>query len=206
MIMLIEIDMCRVRKHIMELIKCNKAYLDEVTALYHRTVAHLEKHINYPKWSSAHPSDDGISTAIAAGEQYICVENGKTLGAVVLNENPEGCYEAGDWSRDLKPGEFLVVHALAVDPLVARKGVGRFMVEQCVKMARKGGCKALRLDVVPGNVPARRLYEKMGFEYVGTRDLRRNIDEIPVFDLFELNLDQPFRRYLSGPLENSPGF
>lgn len=191
MIMLIEIDLCRVRKHIMELIKCNKAYLDEVTALYHRTVAHLEKHINYPKWSSAHPSDDGISAAVAAGEQYICVENGKALGAVVLNENPEGDYEAGDWSRDLQPGEFLVVHALAVDPLVARKGVGRFMVEQCIKMARQGGYKALRLDVVPGNDPARRLYEKRGFVYVGTKDLRRNIDEIPVFDLFELNLDQP---------------
>ena len=174
----------------MKLIKCNKAHLEEVTALYHRTVAYLQKHINYPKWSSAHPSDDGISATIAAGEQYICVENEKALGAVVLKDNPEGDYDAGDWSIDLKPGEYLVIHALAVDPLFAHKGVGRFMVEQCIKMARQGGCKALRLDVVPGNVPARDLYEKMGFVYVGTKDLRRDIEEIPVFDLFELNLDQ----------------
>ena len=164
--------------------------MENVLALYHRTIGYLENHINYPKWSSLHPSDRSIVGSVKAGELYVCMEGDTVLGAVVLSEDPEGYYESGDWSRELKTGEYLVIHALAVDPLFAHKGVGRFMVEQCIKMARQGGCKALRLDVVPGNVPARDLYEKMGFVYVGTKDLRRDIEEIPVFDLFELNLDQ----------------
>ena len=46
----------------------------------------------------------------------------------------------------------------------------------------------MRLDVVPGNIPAERLYKKIGFKSAGTKDLKRNIPEVPVFDLFELNL------------------
>lgn len=42
--------------------------------------------------------------------------------------------------------------------------------------------------VVPGNVPAIRLYEKMGFTYAGTADLLRGIEDIPLFDLYEMNL------------------
>lgn len=172
----------------MELIKCDKSYLESVTALYHRVIRHLEAHINYPKWSSAHPSDRGIADAVGAGVQYACVENGKVIGAVILNEDPEGDYSAGAWSQALRDGEFLVIHALAVDPSCARGGVGSFMVTQCVALAVQGGYRAVRLDVVPGNVPAERLYAKHGFVYVGAHDTKRHIEGIPVFDLFERNL------------------
>ena len=172
----------------MELIKCDSAHIDTVTSLYHRTIKHLEENINYPKWSSEHPSDKSIAEAIKNGEQYLCCKNGKPLGAVVLSENPDGYYDAGDWSKNLNVGEYLVIHALAVDPSYEQKGVGSFIVERCIDLAREGGYKALRLDVVPGNIPAERLYRKIGFKSAGTKDLKRNIPEVPVFDLFELNL------------------
>lgn len=172
----------------MELIKCDRTHLRQVTQLYHQTIAHLERTVNYPRWSSAHPSDKGIQDAVLGGDQYLCTEKGSALGAVVLSENPEGYYEAGDWRQALHAGEYLVIHALAVHPHSRQQGIGSFMVEQCIQLARQGGYKALRLDVVPHNTPAVRLYEKMGFSYAGTKDLRRNIDGVPVFDLFELNL------------------
>ena len=172
----------------MELVKCDVSCLDRAFWLYHAAIDHLEKNTNYPKWSSEHPSDRCIEEAVTAGEQYLCIESNDILGAVVLSENPDGFYEAGNWSRELKTGEYLVIHALAVNPMFAHKGVGSFMVDQCIDIARHGGYKALRLDVVPGNIPAERLYEKMGFVYAGTKDLQRNIDEIPFFDLFEFVL------------------
>lgn len=36
---------------------------------------------------------------------------------------------------------------------------------------RKAGFRALRVDIVPGNLPAKKLYEKNGFQYVGDTDL-----------------------------------
>ena len=172
----------------MELIRCTQQHIDAVVSLYHEVIAYLESHINYPKWSSEHPSDQGVADAAERGELYACLRDGVIVGAAIFNEDPEGDYDAGEWSRKLKPEEVLVVHALAVHPDHAGCGIGSFMVTQCIALARRSGYQAIRLDVVPGNIPAERLYRSKGFTYVGTKDLRRQIEAIPVFDLYELNL------------------
>lgn len=172
----------------MKFIKCEKKHCQTATALYHKTIRYLYATVNYPKWDEGHPSDEGVSEAIEKGTQYICIYHGKTIGALVLSEDPEGDYGVGEWSVDLQPGEFLVIHALAVDPAYARRGVGSFMVEQCLSIARRDGYRAIRLDIVPDNIPAKRLYEKQGFVYAGTKDLKRNIPLIPEFSLYERNI------------------
>lgn len=172
----------------MELILCTPEDLDVLTSLYAQAVEYLESHVNYPKWHSDYPSRDNIQSCIQAGTQFICTENGCTVGAVVLNEEPGGRYEAVSWTSPLRQGEYLVLHTLAVSPACYGQGIGSKMVALCIQYARKNGYKAIRLDVVPGNVPAIRLYEKMGFAYAGTADLLRGIEDIPLFDLYELNL------------------
>lgn len=171
----------------MELTVCSQADFEAVAQLYREVVRHLESHINYPKWSITHPSRQYIRDSIAHERQYLCTVDGTAAGAFVLSADPEGDYAAGDWSVPLHEGEFLVVHALAVSPEFSRRGIGTFMVEQILQIARRQGFRAVRLDVVPDNVPAARLYESAGFTYAGTKDLRRNIREIPLFDLYEFN-------------------
>lgn len=170
-------------------IRCDKEHLQQVIDFYALVVRHLEATVNYPKWSDDHPSEASIIASVDRGEQYICLDDdGWVIGAVVLSENPEGRYEKGEWSRKLEQGEYLVIHVLAVDPTCAHRGVGSFMVEQCLKTAEQAGYKAVRLDVVPDNTPASGLYRKMGFQYAGTKDIQRFIDLIPLFDLYEFNL------------------
>ena len=42
--------------------------------------------------------------------------------------------------------------------------------------------------MVPGNLPAISLYQKYGFTFAGTKDLGRDLEEIPMFELYERNL------------------
>ena len=172
----------------MQFLKCDPAHQGKLTAFYHQVVRYLEENVNYPHWNADHPSDESIAQAIDSGLQYICLDNGEIVGAVVLSEDPEGLYDIGKWSRELKLGEFLIVHVLAVSPDHLHKGVGDFMVKECIELAKNKGYRAVRLDVVPGNTPAVRLYEKNGFTYAGSGDLQRYLVDIPVFDLYELNL------------------
>lgn len=174
----------------MELIKCEEARIPDVTAFYHEIIAYLESHTNYPVWSSEHPSDESIRMAVERGEQYICIDGGEIIGALLLSEDPDGDYDAGNWSRDLKQGEYLSVHVLAVKPDCFQRGVGGFMVDECIAITRDLGYRALRLDIVPANTPAERLYKKKGFVYAGTADLKRPTAPIPLFDLYELNMDR----------------
>ena len=172
----------------MELILCDDSRLQGATEFYHKVVEYLQTHINYPSWSSEHPSDESIKEAVRRKEQYICVEDGEIVGALLLSEDPDGDYEAGSWSRELKEGEYLSVHVLAVSPDCYQRGVGSFMVGECISIAALKGYKALRLDIVPTNTPAERLYKKKGFVYAGTADLNRPTAPIPLFDLYELDL------------------
>ena len=66
------------------------------------------------------------------------------------------------------------------------KGIGTKIVHYCIDEAKKQNYKGIRLDIVPTNYPAKELYIKNGFKYVGDYDLDRNIDDIPLFSLFEL--------------------
>ncbi|MBQ3378630.1 MAG: GNAT family N-acetyltransferase [Clostridia bacterium] len=172
----------------MEFIKCTMRELAAVSDLYEKTLSHLEATVNYPKWTKEYPSIKSVGEAISRGEQYACTKNGEVLGAVVLNDDPRGDYGAGDWSRELKEGEYLVIHTLAVSPQASRRGIGAYMVDCAVIEARNAGYKAIRIDVVPDNTPAIALYMKKGFKFAGVKDLKRNIKEIPLFALYELNI------------------
>lgn len=172
----------------MRIFKCTMENLDNVAEFYDKVTGYLEKNVNYPKWThKEYPARESVVQAIGDGSQYACEDNGRIIGAFVLNDDPQGDYSAGDWKEPLDRGEFLVIHALARDPEVCQSRLGRKMVEYCINAAKDGGYGAVRLDAVPTNIPARRLYEGMGFSFAGEKDLLRGIEDIPEFALYELN-------------------
>ncbi len=173
----------------MEIRKCLEADIAETGRLYDRTVEWLDSHINYPKWEyKVYPSETSARNQTRDGGQYICIDEGKIVGAFVLEAAPEGSYWKGRGEKELPEGSYLVIHALAVDPERQREGIASEIVRYCIDQARTEGYQAVRLDIVPDNHPARVLYEKHGFRYAGDANLDRGIDEIPIFSLFELNL------------------
>lgn len=170
----------------MNIIRCTIEHLDAASAFYDEVTEYLAAHINYPKWTPhVYPGRESTKTAIAQGVQYLCFDGDTVVGGFILNDDPQGAYEVGEWKLPLELGEFLIIHTLAVSPSCYGKGIGKFMVEYCIRHASKLGYRALRLDVVPENLPACMLYEKMGFTFAGEKDLLRNIEGIPTFKLYE---------------------
>lgn len=173
----------------MEIRKSTIDDLENLTTFYNTVVLYLINHQNYPKWEyRIYPSKDTIKESILIQEQYMCVEENKIVGAFILNDNPQGVYEHGEWQLNLKQGDYLVIHTLAVDPNRYGQKIGQKMVNYCIEYAKLNGYQSIRLDVVPNNIPAIKLYKKMDFQYAGTKDLERNINNIPLFDLYELKI------------------
>lgn len=168
---------------------CCEEDIAAVGEFYDYVVRYLCEHINYPKWTyKEYPSEESVREMTETGSQFVCIEQDSIVGAFVLNDDPQGAYEKAVWSRQLPEGRYMVCHTLAAKPASQRKGIGRQIVEYCIDYAKKLGFEAIRLDVVPDNIPAKRLYEKCGFSYVGDVDLERNIPGIPLFSMYELNL------------------
>lgn len=51
--------------------------------------------------------------------------------------------------------------------------------------AQKEQCVSIRLDVVKGNIPAERLYQKCGYQFVGTVSLGYEAYGLPWYNLYE---------------------
>ena len=58
---------------------------------------------------------------------------------------------------------------LAVAPDCRKKGIGRALMEALIAQLRSQGMAALFLEVRVGNLPARSLYQSLGFVEVGRR-------------------------------------
>ena len=58
---------------------------------------------------------------------------------------------------------------VAVHPDYRRKGVGETLVNGLVAILKELGSRCLTLEVRASNVPAQKLYEKLGFSLVGKR-------------------------------------
>ena len=172
----------------MQIRKCRESDIILTGAFYDKIVAWLDAHINYPKWTyKIYPSEQSVKAMAGNGCQYIGTEDGEIQAAFVLNSDPQGKYENASWLRELPEGSYMVLHTLAVSPEAQGKGLASEVIRFCIAEAKKQGYQALRLDIVPENLPARRLYEKNGFTCAGDADLERGIEEIPVFTLFENN-------------------
>ncbi|MBQ9673013.1 MAG: GNAT family N-acetyltransferase [Ruminococcus sp.] len=56
-------------------------------------------------------------------------------------------------------------------PDKSKGGLGRKMINFAIEEGKKRNCKTIRLDTGGQNIPARNLYEKMGFTVAGTNNM-----------------------------------
>ena len=140
---------------------------EAVRGFYHRLIDMMEGSEFHPRWEKGvYPSDAFMRSSIERGELYLGLLGGDIAAAMAINgEGAEG-YGGAPWSVRAADGEFSVIHALGVLPSYHGRGFARELVAAAKGVARGLGHKALRLDVLNGNLPAVRLYESEGFRFV----------------------------------------
>jgi ribosomal protein S18 acetylase RimI-like enzyme len=81
----------------------------------------------------------------------------RIVGAVTYVPGP-----GTPWSESEREGE-AGFRALAVDPEARGRGVGRALVEACIRQARGSGRRGVSILTRPSMTAAHRLYETLGF-------------------------------------------
>lgn len=173
----------------MRIRKAFEADLDAMERLYDEVNEHLEAHVNYPGWKKgAYPTRETAEKALEGDCLYVACESSegeeKILGTIVLRQEP---YLEADWGVKLSEEEVFILHTFAVHPQALHKGIGRELLAFALKRAGELGGKAVRLDVNENNVPAIRLYEEFGFEYIDAREMEYS-EEGTLFCLYQYQL------------------
>lgn len=95
----------------------------------------------------------------------------EVAGVMIVNHDCNDGYAEVDFPVKAEPHEVTVIHALGVHPKFAGRGLAKELVSEVQRMARENGQKAIRLDVLEGNLPAEKTYVAMGFEYIKTLEM-----------------------------------
>jgi len=97
---------------------------------------------------------------------YIWEEDGKAVGLVTVSRRGSG----DSW----------LVGNVAVLPDYRRRGIAQKLVESGIDTIREKGGDLVVLDVIAGNLPAYKLYEKLGFEhFTSILELNLKSKEVP---------------------------
>jgi GNAT superfamily N-acetyltransferase len=108
-----------------------------------------------------------------AVQRIVAERGGEALGSVMIFPPAASAY--GDLAAAVHWPE---LRLLAVSDAARGLGVGRALVEECIRRARAGGASHLGLHTGPAMAVARSLYERMGFIRDPERDFTAPSGEV----------------------------
>ncbi len=114
-----------------------------------------------------YPTEQTAREALSRGELFVLEQDGSILAAARINQEQVAEYALCPWSMDAPAEQIMVLHTLVVDPEAAGQGLGRAFVAFYEAYALAHGCRYLRMDTNAKNLPARKLYHKLGYTEAG---------------------------------------
>ena len=140
---------------------------EEVRRFYHSLIDSLNPEQCHVGWQKdVYPSPEFLRNSVENGDLYLCRDGERIAGAMVLNHEYNESYKNYQWQTVTDDSEILIIHALGVHSDFNGKGYAKAMVQKAIDIARETGMKAIRFDVLGGNIPAERLYQGFGFQYL----------------------------------------
>lgn len=145
------------------------ADIPQTAAIYEEILAHEEATQSYTNWvRGVYPTADTARNALEQGWLYVLEEEGAVRATAILNHVQLPEYKDISWAYPGEGEQVLVIHTLCVPPSQSGRGLARSFVSFSEELARQKGCTAMRLDTYEGNLPAVRLYTKLGWRYAGS--------------------------------------
>jgi len=130
------------------------AIIELTLAAYHEYAAILGENYHFYEESTIATLSD-----VGPAAQIVAEQDGRLVGAALLYppgtafEAPEGM-PAPVWPE---------VRLVAVPPSARGQGIGKALVQECLRRARKDGCTGLALHTTDMMQVAMAMYERMGF-------------------------------------------
>ena len=166
--------------------KAVDADIDCIEMLYEDICDYLDAHINYPGWKKGiYPARCDAEKGLTENVLYVAQVGEKIAGTIIIKHEPEEGYKNGKWLTEDDYRYIYVIYTLAVHPDFLKRGIGMELLMFAERVSREERCVSIRLDVVKDNIPAERLYQKCGYQLIGTVSLGYEEYGLPWYQLYE---------------------
>ena len=148
--------------------KATESDIPGVSALYDDIHTEEENGRAVIGWErGVYPTENTARKALADGELFVDEEDGKIIGAAIINQRQVDVYAGAPWSFAVSDDEVMVLHTLVISPKAGGRGYGRRFVQFYEDYALSHGCRYLRMDTNERNSRARAMYAKLGYKEIG---------------------------------------
>jgi len=137
--------------------------LDEVSLLIGDAYQQYEKIIPSWAWKTYIEGIMDVRSRLGLSELIVAELCGRLAGAVTLYLNAE---------QEGWPEGWASIRILAVPPAYRGQGIGRRLMEECIRRCREHGIATVGLHTTRVMSVARKMYERMGFKRVPEFDFR----------------------------------
>ena len=142
--------------------KADRSEAEAVRTLYQAVIG-----TPFCTWDASYPGETEIAGDLSAGTLYVLEEDHDIIGAIsIIPENEMDHLDC--WTVKENAREFARV---VLRPDQQHKGLSVRLVEGVIQELRQQGIYAIHIAVAKGNIPAQKLYRKMGFACRGEADM-----------------------------------
>jgi ribosomal protein S18 acetylase RimI-like enzyme len=132
------------------------------------------------QWDHSYPNSEIIQEDIKNETYFICEMEGEIVGGINIDQKQDSTYLDIDWEDT--SDSFLVVHRLGVMQEFWNKKIGKDLMLFTEKLVIEKKLKSIRLDTYSGNPKAMEFYRRLGYNELGTIDLKPNKNKYHCFE------------------------
>jgi GNAT superfamily N-acetyltransferase len=152
----------------MKFIKTKRKDLEPIMKIIGEAQVFLASH-NIDQWQNGYPNEEAILRDITNNVSYIITSKDSILiGTAMFSTKKEPTYKSieGEWitKSDSKYG---VIHRMAVTNEFRKKGIAKFIFEQCEQQLLQNNIMSMRIDTHEDNLVMQSLLKKLKYLYCG---------------------------------------
>ena len=152
----------------MEFLKTKKKDLVPIMKVIAEAQALLASH-EIDQWQNGYPNESAILEDLKNNESYIVTSKDSTLiGTAMFTTKNEPTYKSieGKWITK-SDAIYGVIHRMAVTNEFRKKGIAKFIFEQCEQQLLKNNIISMRIDTHEDNLVMQSLLKKLKYLYCG---------------------------------------
>lgn len=154
----------RVCRTFMKIQIANSTHINQIFNTLKSVAADMRKQ-GIMQWNENYPTLDHVIIDIANQIVFIGWIDNELAGVISIDDIQSPEYEKIPWQFTSQ--KVLVVHRLAVNPQIQKKGVGRQLMDFALNKAITEGYSSIRLDAYSKNERTLRFYENRGYKKRG---------------------------------------
>ena len=159
--------------------KANKRDVDNIMLMYKSCVKGMIAN-DIDQWDETYPNTGVIMEDLIAQTYFVAIENNVIIGGINIDLDQDKTYLDINWEDT--SNSFLVVHRLAVKEEFWKKKIGKKLMIFAEKLVIENGLKSIRLDTYSGNPKAMEFYRRLGYNELGSINLKPNKNEYYCFE------------------------